>query len=116
MNKMSRKPASNARLIRAAGFALGLGLAAGPAAGAKAIDTDAEEILRAMAKYLGSLPAFSVNADIDNEILDMEGRKLQLSSSASLVLERPGSLYVHRQGPLADAEILFDGKAVTLYG
>ena len=100
----------------AAGLALGLGLAAGPAMGADGIGPDADKILRSMSTYLGGLSTFSVNADIDIEIIDLVGQKLQLSSSATIVIERPGNLYVRRQGALADAEFIFDGKVLTLYG
>jgi hypothetical protein len=100
----------------AAVFALGLGLAAGPAMSAEGIGPDADKILRSMTTYLGGLSAFSVNADVDFEIIDLVGQKLQLSSSVTIVIERPGKLYIRRQGALADAEFIFDGKVLTLYG
>lgn len=99
-----------------AAVALGICLAAGPALGAEGIDPDADKVLRAMSNYLGGLSAFTVNADIDNEFIDVSGQKIQLSSSGELVLNRPGSLYMHRQGAIADMEIIFDGKTVTLHG
>lgn len=99
----------------AAGLALGLGLAAGPAMSADGIGPDADKILRSMSTYLGGLSAFSVNADIDIEIIDLVGQKLQLSSSSTIVIERPGKLYMMRQGALADTEFIFDGKVLTFY-
>lgn len=95
---------------------VGLALAAGPAASAGGVDPEADKILKSMSVYLGSLPAFSTNADVDTEIIDLEGQKLQLSSSARIVIERPGKLYVRRQGVVADAELIFDGKTLTVYG
>ena len=38
---------------------------AGPATSAEGIDPDADKILKSMSTYLGSLPAFSMAADID---------------------------------------------------
>ena len=89
---------------------------AGTATSAEGIDPDADKILKSMSTYLGSLPAFSMAADIDNEIVDLEGQKLQLSSAAAITIQRPGKLHIHRQGAYADVEILFNGDALTLYG
>jgi len=100
----------------AAGVVLGLALAAGSAASAGGIDPEADKILKSMSAYLGGLHAFSTSADVDTEIIDLEGQKLQLSSSTKIVNERPGKLYVRRQGVVADAELIFDGKTLTVYG
>ena len=40
-----------------------------------------------MSKYMASLPAYSAKAEIDTEVIDMAGQKLQLSSSGSFLLE-----------------------------
>lgn len=104
------------RLVLAASLALAGTLLAAPALSDDAIDADADKILRSMSAYLGGLKAFSMKADIDNEILTTDGQKLQLSSSASLVLERPGKFNFKRKGMFADAEINFDGKTLTVYG
>ena len=53
---------------------------------------------------------------MDDEIIDLAGQKLQLSSSASLAMKRPNHFYAHRQGPLADIEAFFDGQTLTLHG
>ncbi len=91
-------------------------LSAGSALSAEGIDSDADEILRSMSTFLGGLSAFSVNADVDAEIIDMSGQKLQLSSAGTLVVQRPGKLYARRRGPVADMKFFFDGKVMTLYG
>jgi hypothetical protein len=103
-------------LIKVTGAALILGLAGGTAAGEQDVDPEADRILRAMSTYLGGLAAFSVQADVDDEIMDLAGQKLQLSSSANLLLERPNHFHAHRQGPLADVEVIFDGQTLTLHG
>ena len=54
-------------------------------------DPDADKVLQAMSSYLGGATAFSVNTDIDNEIITQEGQKLQLSSYATIIMERPAS-------------------------
>jgi hypothetical protein len=97
-------------------MATGLALGSGSTLAAGSVDPEADKILREMSAYLSGLAAFSVLGDVDDEVIDLEGQKLQLSSAASLVVERPGRIYAHRQGPLADVEALFDGSTVTLHG
>ncbi|MBW2079881.1 MAG: DUF2092 domain-containing protein [Deltaproteobacteria bacterium] len=100
----------------ALGFFLGLSLAAGPAICAEGIDSDANSILQSMSSYLGGTQTFSVNADIDFEIVVQNGQKLKLSSFATVVLKRPAKFHIQRKGMIADAEFIFDGKTLTLYG
>jgi len=69
-----------------------------------------------MSDYLADTEAFSVNADVDFEIVARTGQKLQFSSYASMVVQRPTGLFIQRRGPLADAEIFFDGSQITLFG
>ena len=93
-----------------------IGFLSRPAMGAERMDPEADKILRSMSTFLGGLSAFSAKADIDNEIIDLDGQKLQFSSSAEIVLERPGNLNVNRQGAIADVEFIFDSKLLTIYG
>jgi hypothetical protein len=88
----------------------------GPANGTGSIDPEADKILRSMSDYLKGLPTFSVNFDIDNEVIDLVGQKLQISSSGMIVLDRPGNLYIDRQGGFADVELIYNGKSLTLHG
>ena len=104
------------RIAFASGALLGLALAAGPAMSEGSIDPEADKILRSMSTYLGGLSIFSAKADIDTEIIDLEGQKIQLSSSTTFAVERPGKLNVRRQGVLADVELTFDGNTLTIYG
>lgn len=94
--------------------ALGLALLASPAVGAD-VDPEANEILEEMSDYLPGLKALSVDIEIENEIVGFEGQKIQLSSSGSVLLERPGRLRVHRRGGVADVELFFDGKLLTIH-
>lgn len=83
---------------------------------ALAQDPDADKILKSMSTYLGGLPAFSASADVDSEVIDLAGQKLQFSSSVAIAAERPGKLYVSRQGAIADVEIIFNSKTLTING
>jgi hypothetical protein len=93
-----------------------MSFAVNSAMSAQGIDPDADEVLKAMSAYLGETKRFSMNVDIDLEIVTQNGQKLQLSSFATAVIERPTKLYVHRQGMMADTEIIYDGKTLTLNG
>lgn len=104
------------RAVLAVGLALGVGLLGPTAGAAEGVDAEAEKILRAMSSYLGGLQSFTVKGDVDDEIITLEGQKLQLSSSASLAVERPNHFHAHRQMPLADIEAIFDGQTLTLHG
>lgn len=104
------------RAVLAVGLALGVGLLGPTARAAEGVDAEAEKILRAMSSYLGGLQSFTVKGDVDDEIITLEGQKLQLSSSASLAVERPNHFHAHRQMPLADIEAIFDGQTLTLHG
>jgi len=116
---MSEKSSNNrgaGRAVLTSGALLGLALAAGPALAEKPIDPEADKILKSMSTYLGGLSAFTAKADVDTEIIDLEGQKLQLSASTAITVQRSGNLYVRPQGVLADAELIFDRKTMTLYG
>lgn len=97
-------------------FAVTIGLAADPAAGAEGMAEDAKGILKAMSSYMSELNAFKMNADIHFEILTQNGQKLQISSMAAIIVERPSKLHVIRKGILADAEFIYDGNQLTLHG
>jgi hypothetical protein len=98
------------------GAALIISLAAGPAMGAQDIDPDADRILKSMSTFLGGAKAFSMNADIDLEVVAQNGQKLQLSSYSTIVMERPAKFFITRKGVMADAQVIYDGKTLTLYG
>lgn len=100
----------------AIGMAAGIGSAILPPAQAQDLDPQATEVLQAMSDYLEGLSTFSVNADVDFEVVARTGQKLQLSSYINLTLQRPNGLYIRRQGSLADAEIFFDGSTLTVLG
>jgi hypothetical protein len=95
---------------------LAVGLAGSPAAAADGIDGQADSVLRAMSAYMSGLTAFSVSTEIDNELVNLEGQKLQLSSSSTILLERPSRFRATRRGMFADAELVYDGETLALYG
>lgn len=104
------------QVLRATVMSVVFGVCAGAASAADGINPDADEILRAMSRYLAGTPAFSMSADIGNEVVTLQGEKLQFISSATAVVQRPSRMHMTRRGRFADAEMFFDGKQLTLYG
>ncbi|WP_258159646.1 DUF2092 domain-containing protein [Rhizobium sp. TH2] len=87
-----------------------------PAQAQDAIEPEANAILKAMTEHLKSLKEFSVDYDTDHEVVDADGQKLQLSATGMISLSRSSGFLMTRQGPLADMEVIFDGKTITLFG
>lgn len=102
------------RAAASVGAALGVALALAPWARAEGVDREADAVLRAMAEHLSGLTAFRAEVEIENELIDPAGQKLQLSSSGSIALVRPGRLRLSRRTGIADMEILFDGATLSL--
>ncbi len=100
----------------ALGMTLGLGAIAPLPAQSQTLDPQATEVLQFMSDYLARTKAFSVNADVDFEVMARTGQKLQFSSYATVVMQRPTGLHIQRRGPLADAEIFFNGSQISLFG
>ncbi|UFP95576.1 DUF2092 domain-containing protein [Gloeobacter morelensis] len=99
----------------ALGITLSMSLITDPVMSADDIDPEADKILKSMSSYLAETKAFSMQADIDFEVVAKNGQKFQLSSFATAVLQRPDKLYIRRKGTIADIEFVFDGKTLTLY-
>jgi hypothetical protein len=77
---------------------------------------DPDAILQSMSTYLAETEALSVNADIDFEIVTRNGEKLQFSSFATAIVQRPDQFHIQRQGMVANADLIFDGETLTVYG
>ncbi len=103
------------RIVLVASVAVMIVFSSGPAACSQEIDPKADTLLKSMSSFLSGLSAFSVNADVDNEIVTTDGQKIQLSASLTIVIKRPDHLYITRQGMFADAEFIYDGKALIFY-
>ena len=92
------------------------GIVAGPAIGADGIDPEADSILKSMSSYLAATKAFTLNAEVALEVMMRNGQKLQRVSSETLVVQRPSRFRIRLKGVAADAEFVFDGTTLTLYG
>lgn len=105
------------RLVLVISAAIGIACSGSQIASAEDdFDPDADKILKSMSDYMGKLKSYSVSYDVDTEVLQRTGEKLQLIRSGKLTVERPGHAHVTRQSGSVDAELYFDGKMLTLYG
>lgn len=116
MTRQCRSRQATRPLIAPTRLALAVGLAVGAVTDSalSAIDPEADKILQSMSTHLAGLSALSVDADADNEIIDLAGQKLQFSSSLTLTLQRPGKIHITRHGPFAESQLFFDAQTLTL--
>lgn len=103
------------RIVLAASVAVMIVFSSGPVSCFQGVDPKADTLLKSMSSFLSGLSTFSVNADVDNEIVTNEGQKIQLSASGTILIKRPDHLYITRRGMFADAEFIYDGKALTFW-
>lgn len=88
----------------------------GTFSGAKADESHAKEILKAMSDYMAAQNAIAFEFDATLDVVTTEDQKLALASSGTLTLNRPDKIHVTRSGGFADVELFFDGKTLTLLG
>ena len=87
-NRPMRPRRTTRRASLAAAFLLlAAGLASPAAGGAADVDPEADRVLKAMSAFLNGVSTFSYSAEIDNELINLEGQKLQLSGSATALFE-----------------------------
>ena len=60
--------------------------------------------------------SISAKFDSDIEIITPDLQKIQFSSSGQLRMQRPDKLRIRRTGGYVDAEMIYDGKTLTIYG
>lgn len=83
---------------------------------ARADETQAKSLLKAMSDYLGAQKTISFEYDTNLDIVTTQQQKIGLASSGTLTLERPDKLHATRAGGFANVEMVFDGKTLTLLG
>src|SRR5271169_3248934 len=101
-------------------FALGALTAAGLLwsclAPAQAQDQDAAKILKAMTDYVASQKVISATYDSDIEVITNDLQKIKFASSGQMLLSRPDKARMSRLGGYVDAELVFDGKTLSVLG
>ena len=113
--KTSLKPVKHSlRSLSVAGLSLIVML--GTSLAVSADEADAKRLLKSMSDYLAAQKALSFDYDATLEVVTKDEQKLALASSGSVSLSRPGKIRVTRSGGLADVEMSFGGKTLTLLG
>jgi len=87
--------------------------AAAPPA-AKAVDAQADRMLRQMTDYLGGLRSFKVKSSSVDEVVTTTGRKIQVTSDSVISVARPNKLQSDRIGAENGLEYWYDGKTMSL--
>ena len=99
-----------------ASLAVGFSLAATTALAAPGLNPDADEVLQSMSNFLAGTKSFSVDADIGNEIVSLNGQKLQFNSRSTMQVDRPSHFHAKRIGRFVETELIYDGAKLTIYG
>ena len=115
-NRVCPNPLEKTKIFAISALLFALLFAFQANAAADAIDPEASKVVRSMSDFMDGLTAYSVEADIDNEVVDFSGRKIQLSSRGAMTVQRPGSLYMERTGSGENIALIFDGKTMTIHG
>ena len=81
----------------------------------QSIDPDAMAALRRMGEYLRTLNAFSVHAVVNTEDVREDGMKVQMTSEANMLAQRPGKLRLEVKNDKQPRTWYYDGKTFTLW-
>ncbi|MFP2924352.1 DUF2092 domain-containing protein [Pyxidicoccus sp. 3LG] len=79
-------------------------------------DTETERHLREMSDFLAEQRQFTVQTQGTLEVVDNKDEKIQIHRQGKVLLQRPDRLKVERSGDLADLELYYDGRQLSLYG
>src|SRR3954453_18232388 len=80
-----------------------------------AVDPASIKALRNMGAHLQTLKRFQVSTELSGERVLADGQKLQHSALADMDVVRPNRLRAVMRSPRSERELVYDGKAVTLY-
>lgn len=80
----------------------------------KAIDPEADRMLRQMTDYLASLQSFRVQSAAVDEVVLRSGQKIALASESQVSVQRPNRLRSEQIGARNGLAFWYDGKSMTL--
>jgi len=81
----------------------------------KAIDPQADRMLKQMTNYLASLRSLRVVASSLDEVVTKSGQKVEIANESQVTVERPNRLRSEQLGPGHRMAFWYDGKTMTLY-
>ncbi|KAB0269125.1 DUF2092 domain-containing protein [Microvirga brassicacearum] len=107
---------SGAALTKSAlGLLAAMAITCLPAPVGWAAEGEAQNILKAMADYVGRQDNLSLKYDADVEVVTPAVEKIQFSASGDVTMSRPNKFRITRTGGYADVELISDGSKVTVY-
>jgi hypothetical protein len=83
---------------------------------ARADEAQAKQLVKAMSDYMAAQQAISFDFDSSLEVITTDSQKVAFASSGAVTLNRPDKIRATRVGGFANAELVFDGKTVSLLG
>jgi len=102
-------------LLAGAGVQAQTATAATATPAANAVDASAIQALKDMGEHLQTLKRFQVSTTLTGERVLADGQKLQHTAAAEMDVDRPNRLHVRMSSSRSERELIYDGKAVTLY-
>jgi hypothetical protein len=82
---------------------------------ARADDTQAKALFKAMSDYLAAQTRISFDVDSTLEVVTTQKEKIALASSGKVTLSRPDKLHITRVGGFSNTEVFFDGNTMTIF-
>jgi hypothetical protein len=82
---------------------------------ARADDTQAKALFKAMSDYLAAQTRISFDVDSTLEVVTTQKQKIALASSGQVVMSRPDKLHITRVGGFSNTEVIFDGNTMTIF-
>jgi len=93
---------------------------AAPAAQDQAANSEstanAKALLKSMSDYLAAQDTISMRYDSLFEVVSSDHQKLQIATSGTVDLDRPGNIRTTRKSGFSDTEMVYDGKTLSFYG
>lgn len=78
------------------------------------VDPEAARILKRMTDYVGGLQQFGLDTSNTVEVVLHSGQKIQFTSAAKAILQRPNKLHASRVGDVVSQSFYYDGRTLTL--
>jgi hypothetical protein len=78
------------------------------------VEPQADAVLRAMSDYLANQRIFSFSTDSSTDVVLSDGRKIELTATSEMVVDRETGMRVDRQGPLGNTLFVYDGAKVSI--
>lgn len=79
-------------------------------------EQNARALLKAMATYLDAQDVISMSYDSVFEVVSKDHQKLQIATSGTVALDRPGRIRTTRKSGFSDTEMVYDGKTLSFLG